>query len=190
MKIPASYYTNSDVVFLAKKLLGKLLITTINGIKTGGIITETEAYSEVEKGCHAYNKRKTERTKILFEKGGIAYVYLCYGMHYLFNVVSGQQDFAQAVLIRSIQPTIGIDEILVRRNQSKINPNVCNGPAKVCQALGITKIQNAISLLGNEIWLEPTSTIIQEEQIQISPRIGIDYAEEDKHLPWRFVLKI
>ena len=111
-------------------------------------------------------------------------------MHYLFNVVSGQQDFAQAVLIRSIQPTIGIDEILVRRNQSKINPNVCNGPAKVCQALGITKIQNAISLLGNEIWLEPTSTIIQEEQIQISPRIGIDYAEEDKHLPWRFVLKI
>ena len=116
MKLGASYYTNDNVVFLAKNLLGKLLITTINGIKTGGIITETEAYSEVEKGCHAYNKRKTERTKILFEKGGIAYVYLCYGMHYLFNVVSGQQDFAQAVLIRSIQPTIGIDEILVRRN--------------------------------------------------------------------------
>ena len=105
MKLTSDYYQNESVVYLAKDLLGKLLITEIDGIKTGGIITETEAYCETEKGCHAYNKRKTERTKIMFEVGGFSYVYLCYGMHYLFNIVTGKKDKAQAVLIRAIQPT-------------------------------------------------------------------------------------
>ena len=102
MKLSKKYFQQEDVVFLAKDLLGKLLITEIDGIQTGGIITETEAYSEIEKGCHAYNKRKTERTKIMFDAGGLAYVYLCYGMHHLFNIVTDSKDIAQAVLIRSI----------------------------------------------------------------------------------------
>ena len=190
MKLTKKYYQNEDVVFLAKDLLGKLLITEIDGIKTGGIITETEAYSEIEKGCHAYNKRKTERTKIMFENGGLSYVYFCYGMHHLFNIVTGKNDTAQAVLIRAIQPTIGIDEILKRRKKDKIDKNLSNGPGKVCQALGITKEHYGLELTRDKIWLSTSAIKINKEQITASPRIGIDYAEEDKHLPWRFVLKI
>lgn len=132
MKLSEKYYRNEDVVFLAKDLLGKLLMTEIDGIRTAGIITETEAYSETEKGCHAYNKRKTERTKIMFEAGGLSYVYFCYGMHHLFNVVTGKKDTAQAVLIRAIQPTIGVEEILRRRKKEKPEKNLCKGPGKVC----------------------------------------------------------
>jgi len=190
MKLSKKYFQQEDVVFLAKDLLGKLLITETAGIKTGGIITETEAYSEIEKGCHAYNKRKTERTKIMFEAGGLSYVYFCYGMHHLFNIVTGKKDTAQAVLIRAIEPTIGIEEILLRRKREKLDKNISNGPGKVCQALGISKEHYGVSLTDTKIWLEKTSLKITEEQILATPRIGIDYAEEDKLLPWRFVLKI
>jgi DNA-3-methyladenine glycosylase len=190
MKLPISYYEQDDVVFLAKDLLGKTLITNINGVKTGGIITETEAYSEIEKGCHAYNKKKTERTKIMFEKGGFSYVYFCYGMHHLFNIVTGNENSAQAVLIRSIQPTIGIDEMLKRRKMSTLNKNLTNGPAKVCQALAITKIHYGTELISDEIWIETSDKKINKNAIEATPRIGIDYAEEDALLPWRFVLKL
>lgn len=190
MKLPLSYYQHEDVVFLAKDLLGKLLITEIDGIQTGGIITETEAYSEIEKGCHAYNKRKTERTKIMFEQGGLSYVYFCYGMHHLFNIVTGKKGIAQAILIRAIQPTIGLEEILKRRNKIKMEKNLCNGPGKICQALGITKMHYGLNLTYDKIWLEKSTIKIEDEIISITPRIGIDYAEEDKDLPWRFVLKI
>lgn len=188
MKLDKKYYQQEDVVFIAKDLIGKLLITDINGIKTGGIITETEAYSEIEKGCHAYQKRKTNRTKIMFETGGLSYVYLCYGMHYLFNIVTGKYDTAQAVLIRAIQPTIGINEILQRRNKTKIDKQLCNGPAKVCQALAISKQHYGIDLTENKIWVETSNQTIQSSAIIATPRIGIDYAEEDASLPWRFVV--
>ena len=189
MKLPRKYYLNEDVVYLAKDLLGKLLITQIDGARTGGIITETEAYSEIEKGSHAYNKRKTDRTKIMFQEGGLSYVYLCYGMHHLFNIVTGKKDFAQAVLIRAIQPTIGIEEILFRRNKDKPDKKLCNGPGKVCHALGINRDQYGIELTSSEIWIERTSIRIDENQIEITRRIGIDYAKEDALLPWRFILK-
>lgn len=190
MKLGKKYFQQDDVVFLAKDIIGKLLITEIGGIKTGGIITETEAYSEIEKGCHAYNKRKTDRTGIMFEPGGLSYVYLCYGMHHLFNIVTGKKDTAQAILIRAIHPTIGVDEIVRRRNKMQADKNISNGPGKVCQALGITKEHYGVFLTDTKIWLEKTSLKIIEEQIQATPRIGIDYAEGDKLLPWRFVLKI
>ena len=198
MKLSKKYFQQEDVVFLAKDLLGKLLITETDGIKTGGIITETEAYSEIEKGCHAYNKRKTDRTKIMFEAGGLSYVYFCYGMHHLFNIVTGKKDTAQAVLIRAIEPTIGIEEILLRRKKEKLDKNISNGPGKVCQALGITKEHYGVSLTDTKIWLETVNThssaypnnSAYKNKIQATPRIGIDYAEEDKLLPWRFVLKI
>ncbi len=190
MKLKSTYFQQEDVVFLAKDLLGKTLITEIDGIKTGGIITETEAYSEIEKGCHAYNKRKTNRTQIMFEEGGAAYVYLCYGMYYLFNIVTGKKDTAQAVLIRAIQPTIGIAEILKRRNKTSVSKQLCNGPGKVCQALAINKAHYGISLNENTIWIEKSRLNKGEQTILTTPRIGIDYAGDDKYLPWRFVLTI
>ena len=198
MKLNKKYYQNEDVLFIAKDLLGKILITEFDGIKTGGIITETEAYSEIEKGCHAYNKKKTERTKIMFEDGGLSYVYFCYGMHHLFNIVTGKKEMAQAVLIRAIQPTIGIEDMLIRRNKTKVDKNLTNGPAKVCQALGITKEHYGLHLTDNKIWVEnnmavdthSADTYSSVYQITTTPRIGIDYAAEDALLPWRFVLKI
>jgi DNA-3-methyladenine glycosylase len=192
MKLTKEYYQQEDVVFIAKNLIGKQLITNISGIITGGIITETEAYSETEKGCHAYQKRKTDRTKIMFENGGLSYIYLCYGMHYLFNIVTGKQDTAQAVLIRAIQPTIGIDEILQRRNKSKTDKHLCNGPAKVCQALAINKQHYGIDLTGNKIWIDNNTDDFHfyQNKLIATPRIGIDYAEEDALLPWRFLVKI
>ena len=190
MKLSKKYFQQEDVVFLAKDLVGKLLVTEINGIRTGGIITETEAYSEIEEGCHAYNKRKTVRTKIMFDAGGLAYVYLCYGMHHLFNIVTGSKDVAQAVLIRSINPTIGVDEILHRRKKTRMDKNLCNGPGKVCQALGITKSHYGMELTGNNVWIEQSAFDIPESQITATPRIGIEYAENDKWLPWRFLLTV
>ncbi|MFN8296519.1 MAG: DNA-3-methyladenine glycosylase [Chitinophagales bacterium] len=190
MRLNKKYFQHEDVVFLAKDLLGKLLVTEMDGIQTGGIITETEAYSETEKGCHAYNKRKTERTKIMFEAGGLSYVYFCYGMHHLFNIVTGKKDTAQAILIRAIHPTIGIETILQRRGKTKVDKNLCNGPGKVCQALGITKEHYGLQLTKEKIWLSTSSLKVKEDQIQITPRIGIDYAEEHKNLPWRFLLNI
>lgn len=190
MKLSKKYFQQEDVVFLAKDLIGKLVVTEINGIRTGGIITETEAYSEIEKGSHAYNKRKTERTKIMFEAGGLAYVYLCYGMHHLFNIVTGSKDIAQAVLIRSINPTIGVDEILRRRKKTRMDKNICNGPGKVCQALGITRSHYGMELTGNNIWMEQSLHPVSEQQITATPRIGIEYAEKDKLLPWRFLLTV
>lgn len=190
MKLPLHYYRHEDVLHLAKDLLGKVLITQIGGVRTGGIITETEAYSETEKGSHAYGKRKTERTKIMFEPGGLSYVYFCYGMHHLFNVVTGKKDFAQAILIRAIQPTIGVEEILKRRKQTKLNKKLCEGPGKVCQALGITREQYGEKLTGTKVWIEESPLKIREDQILATPRIGIDYAGEDALLPWRFVLRI
>ncbi len=190
MKLNKNYFQREDVVFLAKDLLGKLLITQIDGVLTGGIITETEAYCESEKGCHAYQKRRTERTKIMFEEGGVSYVYFCYGMHHLFNVVTGKNEIAQAVLIRAIHPTIGIDTILRRRGKLHLDKKIAVGPGNVCQALGITKIHYGVLLTGTTIWIEKSSLLIKEEDIEVTTRIGIDYAEEDKFLPWRFILKI
>ncbi len=190
MKLPMEYFQQEDVVFLAQDILGKYLITEIDGIKTGGIITETEAYCQTERGCHAYNGKRTPRTEIMFERGGYAYIYFCYGMHYLFNIVTGKKDWAQAVLIRAIQPTIGVEYILQRRKQNKQHNKICDGPAKTAQALGLTKLQNGILLQENVIYIEENKIIIDTNSIQVTKRIGIDYAGKDALLPWRFQLKI
>lgn len=190
MKLPKKYYYHEDVVHIARDLLGKVLVTNFDGIKTGGIITEAEAYSEVEKGSHAYNKRRTDRTEIMFQQGGFSYVYLCYGMHHLFNIVTGKKDTAQAVLIRAIKPTIGIQDMLIRRNKKKVDKNLCNGPGKVCEALGINRAHYGLDLTGDQIWLEQPKIKMDEKDIEVTPRIGINYAAEDALLPWRFVLHI
>jgi len=189
MKLPLSYFHNDDVVFLAKDLLGKILFTNIDNQITAGIITETEAYCQSEKGCHAYNGKRTRRTEIMFQQGGYAYIYLCYGMHYLFNIVTGKKDVAKAVLIRAIYPTIGISVMLERRHQTKLNKNICKGPAKVAQALGLTKSQNETLLQEQTIWLQENDYPLSDGLITTSKRIGIDYAGADADLLWRFNLE-
>jgi len=184
--LKASYYLNKDVVFLAKDLIGKTLCSSINGKLTCGIITETEAYAGItDKASHAYGGRRTNRTETMYSKGGISYVYLCYGIHRLFNIVTNDKDIPHAILIRAIYPTKGIDEIIKRRG-TKLSNNLCVGPGKVSQALGINLLHNKLSLTGKEIWLQDDKIKIKESDIQVGPRIGIDYAGEDAKLPYRF----
>ncbi len=190
MKIPCSYYQSDDVVALAKNLLGKFLFTNINHQLCGGIITETEAYAGIEdRASHAYGNRQTNRTKVMYENGGRSYVYFSYGMHHLFNIVSSRKGNPHAILIRAIFPTHGIDLLAIRRKKKPADKNLCNGPAKLCQALGITLKQNNILLDGDTVWLEDRGLIIQQHDIVSSPRIGVNYAQEDALLPYRFFIK-
>jgi DNA-3-methyladenine glycosylase len=189
MKLTDSFYQRTDVVKIARELLGKVLFTNVNGIITAGIIVETEAYSWQEKGCHAYGSKKTNRNAVMFERGGHAYVYLCYGMHYLFNIVTNEPSVPEAVLIRALQPLHGIDEMSLRRGKLKNNFHLTSGPGKLTKALGIDRKLNGKFLLDDEVWVEDLGRRISNRQIEATPRIGIDYAGEDALLPWRFTVK-
>ena len=189
-KLDIDFYERDDVVQIAQELLGKVLCTQMNGIITKGIIVETEAYNgRTDKACHAHFAGKTNRTKIMYERGGLAYVYLCYGIHHLFNIVTNKEGLADAVLVRGIEPLEGIDQILKRRNKTKLERSVGGGPGIVSQALGITTSHYGTDLTGNLIWIEDHSKSISTKNLIASPRVGVDYAEEDALLPWRFRIK-
>jgi DNA-3-methyladenine glycosylase len=188
MKLNESFYERPDVVRIARDLLGKSLFTRINGVITGGIIVETEAYSWRERGCHAYSARKTDRNSIMFESGGYSYVYLCYGMHHLFNVVTNTRGVAEAVLVRALEPTHGVDEMKRRRGRISNPYHLTSGPGKLTKALGIDRKFNGKSLFDNEIWIEGQRKKIPTSKIASGPRVGIDYAGEDALLPWRFTI--
>lgn len=187
MKIPKEFYLRSDVVKISKELLGKVLCTYIDGRYTSGIITETEAYNGIiDKASHAYNNRRTNRTEVMFGEGGVAYVYLCYGIHYLFNIVTNYHDHPHAILVRAIKPLEGIDIIMERRKAKKLTAKMTIGPGTISQALGITTKHTGVDLTGNLIWLEDRGIKVKPKDIIIGPRVGIDYAEEHKDLPYRF----
>lgn len=189
MKLPESFYQRTNVVKIARELLGKGLFTRIDGVVTGGMIVETEAYSWKERGCHAFGARKTKRNEVMFGKGGHSYVYLCYGMHNLFNVVTNGENTADAILIRAIEPIKGIDQMSIRRGDLKNKFHLTSGPGKLTKALGIDRNWNGKFLLDNEIWIEDLGQKVKPASILASPRIGIDYAGDDAYLPWRFVIK-
>ena len=189
MKLPESFYQRSNVVKIARELLGKGLFTRIDQTVTGGMIVETEAYSWKERGCHAYGARKTQRNAVMFGKGGHSYVYLCYGMHNLFNIVTNEPDVADAILIRAIEPVEGIEEMKKRRGPLTSSFHLTSGPGKLTKALGIDRKWNGKYLLGNEIWVEDFGSNFPKREIEASRRIGIDYAGEDAKLPWRFTIK-
>lgn len=190
-KLDKNFYLREDVVQIARDLLGKYLFTNFNGNKTGGIITETEAYNGIiDRASHAYGGRRTERTEIMYNHGGIAYVYLCYGIHSLFNVVTNRKNIPHAVLIRGLHPVHGIDVMMKRRKKKTIDKSFTRGPGSVSQALGIHYSQSGISLSGNKIWIEENGIIVSESSINISTRVGVEYSGEDAQLPYRFILKI
>lgn len=183
---------SEDVVSLAQILLGATLSSQYDGILTSGIITETEAYKAPEdKGSHAYGNKRTNRTETLFAEAGTSYVYLCYGIHHLFNVVTGPQDKAHAVLIRAIQPSDGMDHMIRRRGIKKNGYNLTNGPGKLSKALGITTTDNGVDLISDQSHIAVTLAPerLSQEKIISSPRVGIAYAEECAHWPWRFRIK-
>ena len=190
MKLPDSYYHSDDVIAISKDLIGKYLLTCIDGVTTGGYIVETEAYKGIiDRASHAYGNRKTPRTQTMFMQGGISYVYLCYGIHEMFNIVTSAEGQPHAVLVRAINPTDGIEEMLLRRNMPALKPNITAGPGSVAKALGISRKINAFSLQSDTIWLEDRGLTCADEMIASVPRIGVSYAKEDALLPYRFYAK-
>jgi DNA-3-methyladenine glycosylase len=189
-KIPASFYLQKDVLLVARGLLGKLLVTKLNGQTTVARIVETEAYAgEGDRASHAWRGRRTARTEVMYARGGTAYVYLCYGMHHLFNVVSNAKDTPHAVLVRAGEPVQGIDYMLQRTKKSKADHTLTRGPGNLSKALGITTKHTGLDLLSGEIYLADDGYVPEEEGVGISPRIGVEYAGEDAKLPYRFFIK-
>jgi DNA-3-methyladenine glycosylase len=189
-KLSEAFYTRPDPVQISRELLGKYLFTNINGILTGGIIVETEAYNgRTDKACHAHLGRRTTRTEVMYHTGGVAYVYFTYGMHHLFNIVTNEAGYADAVLVRALEPTVGIEEMLLRRGLQKQEYRLTAGPGVMCQALGITRDLYGEELQGNKIWLEDQNLMVPDEDIVSGPRVGIAYAQEDALLPWRFSIR-
>lgn len=185
--INPSFFLRGDVLTISRELLGKTLITRIDGKITGGIITETEAYMAPEdKASHAYKGKRTKRNEAMFLQGGRTYVYLCYGIHALLNIVSGEEGIPHAILIRAIEPTIGVDEMIRRRMKNASFKDLTTGPGSLTKALGITLEHNNLPLPNDLIWIEESGHEIPPSRIVASPRIGISYAEEYVEKPWRF----
>jgi DNA-3-methyladenine glycosylase len=187
-----AFFQSNDVLAIAKALLGKYLITNIDGEMTAGKIVETEAYrGPDDKGSHAFNNKRTNRTEVVFGEGGHAYVYLCYGIHHLFNVVTGEKDWPHCVLIRAIEPSDNIKVMLKRRRFEALKPQLTSGPGVMSKALGIEVRHNGVDLCHPQspIRIADRGIRISTEQIIASPRVGIDYAGECAAWDWRFRIR-
>ncbi len=188
-KLPREFYTRSDVLEVARDLLGKkLVVPTRNGARVAGLIVETEAYRGPEdRASHAYNGRRTTRTETMYDCGGTAYVYFVYGMYHQFNVVTNVEDVPHAILVRAVEPVEGLD-VMRRRRRGRSEYELTSGPGRLCLALGIDRKLDKADLLGDRVWIEE-GVSISPRQISRGPRIGIDYAEEWIKKPWRFWIK-
>jgi DNA-3-methyladenine glycosylase len=191
VKLSKKFYSRHNVIEIARDLLGKYLFTNFNRKLTGGIITETEAYIAItDRASHSFGGKRTARNEHMYADAGTAYVYICYGMHHLFNVVTNKKEIPDAVLIRAIHPTHGIDTMLKRRGMKEQKKNLSGGPGTVGVALGINKVHSGTNLLAGKIWIEDRKYIVDPEKIIVSKRIGVEGAGEAAHYPYRFVLKM
>lgn len=189
-KLPRDFYRQKNVCKVAKGLIGKVLITRFNGAVTAARIVETEAYNGVvDKASHAWNGRRTNRTETMYNDGGVSYVYLCYGIHHLFNVVTNEVDVPHAVLIRAAEPILGMDAMLKRTGKIKLDHTLTRGPGNLSKAMGILINHNALDLQTNQLCIVDDGYKIKSSQIIATTRIGVDYAAEDALLPYRFILK-
>jgi DNA-3-methyladenine glycosylase len=188
--LPLSFYWDMHVTDVAKSLLGKLLITNFHQQLTIGRIVETEAYNGVEdRASHAFGGRYTPRTKTMYAQGGCAYVYLCYGIHEMFNVVTGSENTPHAILIRAIEPVTGIAIMQQRMRKNKADYSIGRGPGNVTKALGIHRQHNGRLLTDTDLYIADDGFKVLPTDIVITQRIGVDYAGEDALLPYRFFLK-
>lgn len=188
MKLDMEFYQRRDVVKISRELLGKVLVTRLGGTTTSGIIVETEAYSWRERGSHAFGSKLTSRTSVMFREGGHVYVYLCYGMHHLFNIVTNREGVAEAVLVRALEPLDGIPEMMRRRGEKVKLNHLTSGPGKLSKSMGIDRSLNGKLLSDGQIWIEDRKKV-PASQVEAGRRVGIDYAGEDALLPWRFMIR-
>ncbi|CAB1254164.1 DNA-3-methyladenine glycosylase [Clostridium sp. HV4-5-A1G] len=193
-KLQRNFY-NKDTLSVAKNLLGKILVHTINGKRLSGRIVETEAYKGItDKAAHSYGGRRTKRTEVMYGPCGFSYVYMIYGMYYCFNIVTEKKDIPEAVLIRAVEPLENLNEISLNRynrlfsslNKTQIK-NLTNGPGKLCKGLAIGKTENKLDLYGNTLYIAEDN--FSNFNIKNAKRIGISYAQEAVDYPWRFYIE-
>ncbi len=188
--LPPTFFQSQDVTNLARALLGKVLISELDGKRSSVLITETEAYEgAIDRASHAHGMRRTARTESMFLPGGIAYVYLCYGIHHLFNVVTGPEGVPHAILIRAGEPLEGIPFMLERRGMNKLEKRLTAGPGSMSKALGITTALDRVPLSGSLIRIEDRGIIVKDSNVIAAPRIGVDYAGAHAAWPYRFYIK-
>ena len=189
-KLSFDFYNRNDVLQVAKDLLGKIIITKFDGIVTSARIVETEAYiALIDKASHSFGGRRTQRNEHMYAAASTTYVYICYGIHHLFNVVTNNKGIPDAVLIRAAEPMDGIDSMLQRTGKKKLDNTLTKGPGNVSRALGIHKIHSGFDLTGNIIFLAEDNWQLSEDAIAASKRIGVDGAGEDALLPYRFYVR-
>ena len=190
-KLGIDFYQRPKVLQIAKELLGKILVTKWNGLETSGRIVEVEAYNGViDKASHAWGGRRTNRNEIMYADGGVAYVYLCYGIHHLFNVVTNKKETPHAILIRALEPISGIDVMLERTGKKQLDNSLTRGPGNVSKALGISfREHSGLSLLSKDLFIAEDNFVLSKKDVGSSPRIGVDYAGDDASLPYRFYIK-
>jgi DNA-3-methyladenine glycosylase len=184
--LPKSFYTR-DARVVARDLLGRELVTVVDGERTSGRISETEAYVGDDPASHSH-RGPTQRNASMFRDGGIAYVYFIYGMYYCFNVVTGAEGSGEAVLIRAVVPTSGIEVMRRRRGRAlKRDADLANGPGKLAMALAIGPEHNGIDLTaGTTIWIEE-GIAVNDDSVVTTSRVGITRGLEHD---WRWVAKI
>jgi DNA-3-methyladenine glycosylase len=188
-KLPLSFYLRSDVVKIAKELLGKVLVTNWKGEYTSGRIVETEAYAGgLDRASHAY-RGKTPRTEVMFEDGGTAYVYLCYGIHQMFNIVTNKAGTPHAILIRAVEPLEGVELMLKRTGKKKLDNTLTRGPGNVGKAFGFHTSQCGVSMTSDELYIADDGYKLPKELLTTSPRVGVDYAGEHAEWHYRFFIK-
>lgn len=189
-KLNPNFFQTDNVQKIAKDLLGKVIVTCFDGKVTSGVIVETEAYEgHTDKASHAYENKRTERTEVMYQDGGVAYIYLIYGLHQMFNVVTGGKDTPHAVLIRAVEPIDGLEFMLQRRKKLRAEYTLTRGPGAVAEAFGLGLNHNGSSVCSELIWIEDRGTKIPEANVTAGPRIGVEYAEEHSELPYRFYIK-
>lgn len=189
-KLPLSFYEGEDVVKISIELLGKILVTKWNGVLTSGRIIETEAYNGiVDRASHAFGGRRTARNEIMYGHAGTAYVYLCYGIHNLFNVVTNKKGVPNAILIRALDPMEGIPVMMKRRKKKHLDYTLTKGPGSLSEALGIKVANNGVSLRSKELFIADDGFVLAKKMIGISARIGVEYSKEAASYPYRFFIK-
>ena len=189
-KLPIDFYRQADVVSVARQLIGKLVYSNIGGEITGGIIVETEAYcGPHDRGSHAYNNKRTARNEMMYKAGGIAYMYICYGIHNMLNIVTGDEGMSHAALIRAIQPLTGLKVMRERRGIFNNDKRLCQGPGALAKSMGLLKLHNGTDLQGDLIWLADEAINYADGDIVASARVGMNFDGPYKTIPWRFYLK-
>ena len=189
-KLPASFYQRKDVLLVAKELIGKVMVTNWNGAVTAGRIVECEAYDGiVDKASHAFGGRRTARNETMFAEAGVAYVYICYGIHHLFNVITNEKNVPHAILIRALDPVSGVKTMMKRRKKKQMDYSITKGPGSLSVAMGINARHDNFSLQSNQLYIADDGYVIKNKNIAASPRIGVDSSGVAANYPYRFFLK-